>query len=306
MKRDDCLSGCSVHRAKQIISAWHVMTGFLYSAPTGRKQTFPACGLWPNFLSQRPQSEKVRESHDSVDQVGALPHEVHGNDGAQINHYNIEQLVERDTAASAEIFRSLFPEIGPADQGGHSEGAQGDREKGVPHIGQMGKSGGGQIRFGCPGGGGRVIEHVADHHKPGQQTHHYRVPENGCHGDIGLYAGFSGVGSSGGDGGCADAGLVCEKPSGNAVAQRPLYACSCHAPGQTGKGESVRQNPDHSGEQLVTVETQEKDAAEQVQKSDGGHGALAETADASDAAQNDRACDHGKGDAYGVWGNAKA
>ena len=85
----------------------------------------------------------------------------------------------------------------------------------------MGKGSRGQIRFSGPGCGGRIVEHVADYHKSGQQAHDNRVPEDGGHGNVGLYFRVFGVGGSRGDGGGADTGLVGEKASGDAVPQGP-------------------------------------------------------------------------------------
>ncbi len=228
---------------------------------------------------------------------------MHGNDGAQIDHYDVAEFVERDAAVPAQILRCLLPEVGPADQGGHGEGAQGDREKRIPHIGQMGEGGCGQVRLGGACGGCRVVEHVAHHHKPGQQAHHYGVPENGGHGHIRLYFGIVGVGGGCGDGGSADPCLVGEQPSGNAVPHGTLQAGARHAPGKTGEGKCVLYDPDHGCDKLVTVEEEKNRAASQVQKGDGRYSPLAEVSDAADAADDDCGCDHGEGNADRMGGN---
>ncbi len=78
-----------------------------------------------------------------------------------------------------------------------------------------------------------------------------------------------------GDGGGADARFVGEKPPGDTVAQRPLQSRSGHAPGKTCKGEGILYDPHHGGDKLVAVEEQKKRTAEEIEKGDGGDGALA-------------------------------
>ena len=77
--------------------------------------------------AQETERQNIRHNHETVDQVGAFPDEVHRDYGAEIDHDNINQFIIRDTFISDKVFRCLFPKIRPADQGCDGKGHQGDR-----------------------------------------------------------------------------------------------------------------------------------------------------------------------------------
>lgn len=83
--------------------------------PLGRPLAFDG-------FSQQKQGRHIGEHHTGVDQVRALPHESQGKYGPDIDHHNINHLIEEDPSASGQVFHGAFPEIGPADQSSYGEG----------------------------------------------------------------------------------------------------------------------------------------------------------------------------------------
>ncbi len=96
-------------------------------------------------MPQQKEGKDVGYDHEGIDQVGALPDQLHGNDGTQINHQYIDELIVRNTFVSHKVFRCFFTKIRPPDQRGYGESCQGNCQKGISDVGQMGKSSGGQV-----------------------------------------------------------------------------------------------------------------------------------------------------------------
>ena len=104
--------------------------------------------LIADTFPQTEQRQHIRQYHQGVDQIGAFPDKLHGDDGSQIDHDDVEKLIERNTFVSRKVFRCFFTEIRLADQCGHGEGAQRDSQESISHVRQMCESGGCQSRFG--------------------------------------------------------------------------------------------------------------------------------------------------------------
>ena len=63
-------------------------------------------------------------THQGVDQVGAFPHQIQGQDGAHIDHHDIRHFVDKNPFVARYIAVSLFSQVGPADQGGDGKSHQ--------------------------------------------------------------------------------------------------------------------------------------------------------------------------------------
>ncbi len=125
----------------------------------------------------------------------------------------------------------------------------------------------GKCRRGQSGGGNTlyrsgVIQHIGDDNDSRNEAHDDSIPENGSHGNIGLMSRVIDAGSSGGNGGSADAGLVGKKPSGNAVAKRHLYGGAGKAARDGRKGKSILYDQKASCWKLFMIKAEQQKAAE--------------------------------------------
>ena len=223
---------------------------------------------------------------------------MHGDDGTEVDHQNIAELVERNTFFSHKVFRCFFSEIGPADQCRDGKGRQGDGQEGVTHIGKVPEGCGREAGFRHAGRGGRIVEHIGYDDDAGDQAHDYRVPEYGGHGDISLDAGLGNMGCGGRDGGGADACLVGKKASGDAVAQGVLDGCARHAAGHGAERKGVSQDQQAGGRQYFVIEQQKQQAAEEIDEADRRHHAFADVGDALYAAEDHGPGEEGEDDPY--------
>ena len=187
--------------------------------------------LRSDMLLQAVERQHIGQYHKRIDQIGAFPDETHRDNGAEVDHDDIGKFIERDTFFTHKVFRCFFSEIGPSHQCGDGEGGKRDCQEGIADVGQVCESGAGQTGLGDPGDGGRVIKHVCDDNQTGDQAHDYGVPEYGSHRYICLYTGIFDMGSGCCDGRGADAGLVGEETSGDAVAYGMLHGGTGSAAG---------------------------------------------------------------------------
>ena len=49
-----------------------------------------------HFSEQDEEAEDVWQHHNGIDKIRKAPHKLHGNDGAYVNHNDIDKLVGAD------------------------------------------------------------------------------------------------------------------------------------------------------------------------------------------------------------------
>ncbi len=238
------------------------------------------------MAAQRIERDQVGNDHERIDQVSALPDQIHRNDGAEINHQNINQFIIRNTFISYKVFRCLFTEVGPADQSSDREGRQRDGQKGITHVGKMFKGCGSQSGRGSTLHGGRVIEHVGDYDKSRDEAHDNGIPENSSHRNVGLLFRVVYTGGCRGDRRGADTCFVGKKTSGNTITQGKLQGRTYKAAGYGREGKGIFQDPQTGMRQLPVIKAEQKKAAEQIDKTHGRNDAFTEVSDFFDTAED--------------------
>ena len=197
--------------------------------------------------------------------------------------------IEPQMPDAEEVFKGLFPQVLPAQDGGKGEQGHGDADKHraapAQHRlkGQNGQPGAveGRARAGVRGAqdaGGADAE-------AGDGADHHGVEKGAGHADVALLHRVVGGGGGRNDGGGAHARLIGKAPPGDAEVDAPEPG---GGPGREGHGEEINHRPGQGG----AVAPDHRETGGQIEKRHGGNQNGGDSGDAADAAQHGKKSQH--------------
>ena len=107
-----------------------------------KEAVFPEvlAGFGHEHTGKPDHADEVRQSHETVGEVGKVPDDAAlGDDAAHKDNDDPDYAVGIDETAATQVFQGAFAEIGPAQHGGNNEGGQADGEHPAAEAAQRSK-----------------------------------------------------------------------------------------------------------------------------------------------------------------------
>lgn len=221
--------------------------------------------------AQKDQSDKVRESHQTVENIGAGPDRADGEVWADENGENVDPAVGEllFTALSDQVLQAFFGIVGPAENRGECEEGERNREE----VGSETASDRKDAEPSAEGFHGDVYAFESKARIPSardddDETCHGadddRVEEGAGHADKALANRFLGAGRRGGNRGGTEARFVAEDSTGDTFLHRNEH-CTDNAARDSGRVKGGADDRFDCSGNMRKVQEQEENANQHIE-----------------------------------------